>query len=158
LVNGPLTWWVARERQAGWQEALQAAGLAACESLIVHGDWSAASGEVRLGELLDRCRDIDAVLAGNDQMALGVLCRAHRLGRRIPEDLAVVGFDNTPESAYFWPPLTTVHLRHVEIGRLAVEQLVNLIEVQRQADGEAAPATIVLKPELVVRESSVSRG
>jgi LacI family transcriptional regulator len=156
LVNGPLTWWVARERQAGWQETLKHAGRAADESLIVHGDWSAASGEQRLAQLLEQQPDIDAVLAGNDQMALGVLRAAHLRGRRIPEDLAVVGFDNTPESALYWPALTTVHLRHVEIGRIAVEQLVGMIEA-RQSNGHGEPVTVMLKPELVVRESSVTR-
>jgi LacI family transcriptional regulator len=156
LVNGPLAWWVARERQAGWQETLQAAGLPADESLVVHGDWSAASGEQRMADLLARRPDVDAVLVGNDQMALGVLRKAHQMGRRIPHDLAVVGFDNTPESAHFWPALTTVDLRHVEIGRLAVEQLVKMIEAQHEGNGDGPPATVILKPELIVRESSAA--
>jgi len=156
LVNGPLTWWVARERQTGWQETLQTAGLAADDSLIVHGDWSAASGEQRMAELLARRPDIDAVLVGNDQMGLGVLRKTHQAGRRVPQDLAVVGFDNTPESAFFWPALTTVDLRHVEIGRLAVEQLVKMIEAQHEGNGASQPVTVTLKPELIIRESSAA--
>ena len=157
MVNGPLTWWVAGERQAGWQHTLQSAGLAAGDSLVVYGDWTAASGEQRMTELLEQQPEMDAVLVGNDQMALGVLRAAHLKGRRIPEDLAVVGFDNTPESAHYWPALTTVHLRHVEIGRIAVEQLVGMIEARHQDNGDGEPVTVMLQPELVVRESSVIR-
>jgi LacI family transcriptional regulator len=156
LVNGPLSWWVARERQDGWREALQLAGQPDDESLVVHGDWGAASGEQRFVELLERQLDVDAVLVGNDQMALGVLRAAHVHGQRIPQELAVVGFDNTPESALYWPALTTVDLRHAEIGRTAVEQLAGMIETQRQADHSIEPVTITLKPELIIRESSAT--
>jgi DNA-binding LacI/PurR family transcriptional regulator len=157
LVNGPLEWWVARERQSGWGDALRSAGLPHDADAIAYGDWSAVSGERALLELLGRRPELDAVVAGNDQMALGALRAAHLRGIRVPEELAVVGFDNTPESAVYWPALTTVHLRHLEIGRLAVERLVELIETQRE-DGEKARAiTDVLTPELVVRESSLRR-
>jgi LacI family transcriptional regulator len=154
LVNGPLTWWVARERQSGWQDALQSAGLDAPESRIVYGDWSAVSGETCLTELLDREPDLDAVLVSNDQMALGALRAAHRKGRRIPEDLAIVGFDNTPESSQYWPSLTTVDLRHSEIGRTAVEQLIAMIDAKLANKSEPEPVTVTLQPELIVRESS----
>lgn len=158
LINGPLTWWVARERQSAWQHALQNAGLEAPESRIVFGDWSAVSGEERLKELLEREPDLDAVLVSNDQMALGALRTAHRKGLRVPEDLAVVGFDNTPESAEYWPSLTTVDLRHAEIGRTAVEQLVELINKQKEENAAIEPFTVVLQPELVIRESSSKAG
>ena len=59
--------------------------------------------------MLEVCPDIDAIFASNDQMALGVLHAAHRLGRRVPDELSVVGVDNIAEASHFWPPLTTVH-------------------------------------------------
>src|SRR5258705_11733003 len=107
LVAGPSGWWDARERQAGWHVALRLAGRDTSRTLIVEGDWSAASGEQGLRDLLARRPDMDAVFVSNDQMALGVLRVAPALGRRVPADLAVVGFDNVPESAYFTPSLTT---------------------------------------------------
>jgi LacI family transcriptional regulator len=108
LITGPMTWGVARQRQLGWQDALVAAGLTSTDSQIIQGDWSAASGERGLHQLLAQYPDMDAVFACNDQMALGVLRAAQQLGWRVPEDLAVVGFDNIPESAYFWSPLRAV--------------------------------------------------
>ena len=73
---------------------------------------------------------MDAVFAGNDQMALGVLRAAHLAGRRVPDDLAVAGFDNIPESAYFWPPLTTVNQNLKAVGGEAVRALNELIDAR----------------------------
>jgi LacI family transcriptional regulator len=156
IITGPLAWWEARERCAGFAEALLAAGLSLPEALQVEGDWTAASGEQAMRRLFERRPDIDAVFASNDQMALGALRAAHALGRRVPADLAVVGFDNTPESAYFWPPLTTVFQRPDEAGRLAVRELQRIIEARHEGRENDAAVALLLPPELVVRESSVS--
>jgi DNA-binding LacI/PurR family transcriptional regulator len=155
LINGPLAWWEARERYAGWQDTLLQAGLQMSPSLVVNGDWTAASGEQGMRRLLEQQPDVDAVFACNDQMALGALGVAHQSGRRIPQDLAIVGFDNTPESACFWPPLTTVNQQLTEVGRIAVEVLHKLIESKRQDRDGAEPAATLLAPELVIRASSV---
>ncbi len=153
LITGPLAWWEARERFAGWQDMVRAADLDASSSLVVEGDWSAASGARAMRILLDQEPDIDAVFVCSDQMAIGAVGVAHQIGRRMPQDLAVVGFDNIPESAFFWPPLTTVYQQLIDVGCLAVQNLHQWIEAKRK--GEAAPLeNIVLKPELVVRESS----
>jgi LacI family transcriptional regulator len=85
IVTGPLRWWEAQERLRGWRETLEEHGLQASESLIVEGDWTVISGEQGLYRLLDQCPEIDAVFASNDQMALGVLHAAHRMGRRVPD-------------------------------------------------------------------------
>lgn len=155
ILTGPANWHVAQQRQLGWQDALQMA----CESKqIVEGDWSAASGERGLRRLLEQYPKLDAVFVANDQMALGVLQAAHQLGRQVPKDLGVVGFDNTPESAYFWPPLTTVRHQLVEQGKLAVKALAGMIEAQRQTGKIVQPETTLLQPELVVRKSSLLPG
>ncbi len=157
-VSGPNDWWEVRERGIGWAEALDEAGLWCDDSLIVAGDWYASSGEGGLGTLLERHPDLDAVVAGNDQMALGVLRAARLAGRRVPDDLAVVGFDNIPEAAYFWPPLTTVdqHLR--DVGSEAVRLLNQLIDARLAGhpgpDVVWAPGSVTVQPELIVRESS----
>jgi DNA-binding LacI/PurR family transcriptional regulator len=98
--------------------------------------------------------DIDAVFASNDQIALGALGIAHRMNRRVPQDLAVVGFDNIPEAAYFWPSLTTIYQQLVDIGRIAVKNLHEMIVARRSQGEPVQPLTTLLKPELVVRASS----
>jgi len=155
LISGPLTWWEARERYAGWRDTLQRAGVEVSLSLVVNGDWSAASGEQGMRRLLEQQPDIDAIFACNDQMALGALGVAHQSGRCVPRDLAIVGFDNTPESAFYWPPLTTVYQQLVEIGRVAVQVLHKLIEARRHNDDGIGPVATILEPQLVIRASSL---
>jgi LacI family transcriptional regulator len=157
LISGPLAYRAARERHAGWRQALVEAGLDPDPSLVVEGDWLSPSGARGAQELLQRHPDLDAVFACNDDMALGVLGVAHATGRRVPADLAVVGFDNTPTSAHFWPPLTTIHTHVVDAGRLAVRELHSMIEAKQAGQGSSEAATRSLTTELVVRMSSVTR-
>ncbi len=157
-VSGPTAWWEARERLHGWRHALTCAGRPADESLVVAGDWTAASGEAGLATLLGARPDIDAIFAANDQMALGVLRAAHRMGKRVPEDLAVVGYDNTPDSAYFWPALTTVRQRLLDVGKLAVQTLHTMIEARRFGRELPVPTLQSLSPELIARESTMGMG
>ena len=157
LITGPLDWWAARQREQGWRDALEEAGLRVNDKLIVEGDWSAASGEQSLLQLLQQSPEIEAVFACNDQMALGVLKAARKNGLNVPKDLAVVGLDDVPEAAFFCPPLTTVRQDLDELGRSAVQELGRLIEASRQNDVDAEPETIWLQPELVIRESSTVR-
>ncbi len=153
VITGPATWWNADQRRLGWQDALKAAGLPVDERLVVEGDWSAASGERALHRLLTVQPDLDAVFACNDQMALGVIRAAYTLGLRIPGDLAVVGFDDIPEAAFFCPSLTTVHQDVVELGRRAVTEFVRLLQEQ-QREGDNGAHAVLLAPRLVERESS----
>lgn len=155
IITGPLTWWEARERYTGWQAALHQTGLPTSSSLVFEGEWTAASGEQGLLTLLNQEPDIDAVFASSDQIALGVLSSAHRLGRRIPHDLAIVGFDNIPESGCFWPPLTTVYQQLIDVGRIAVQTLHRMIEANRQLKTPDEATVTLVKPELIVRASSL---
>ncbi len=155
IICGPTSWWEVRERLGGWSSALGAAGLESSPQLIIEGNWTATSGEAALKTLLQRRPDIDAVFACNDQMALGALRYCHATGRTVPEELSIVGFDNTPESAFFWPALTSVRQHLAEMGRVAVNELHRLIG--RRAKGGrdlGSPISRVLQPELIVRESS----
>lgn len=154
-ISGPLDWWEARQRKAGWQDTLHEAGLPAAEHHWQTGNWSAASGEQAIRQLLAGYPQMDAVFVANDQMALSVLQTACRRGFRVPHDLAVVGFDGIAESAYYWPPLTTVYQNQRELGCTAVRELVRAIEANHQEGEPAQPAAITLDPELIVRESSV---
>jgi LacI family transcriptional regulator len=153
LITGPLTWWEAQQRQQGWRDTLEEAGLP-WQGLAVEGDWSAASGEAGMHALLDRAPDLRAVFASNDQMALGALQAARQAGRRVPADLAVVGFDDIPEAAYFCPPLTTIRQDLLKLGTHAVQLLQKVLEAQKNGDG-LRPEVVWVEPELIVRDSSV---
>ena len=155
IITGPLTWWEARERYAGYRDTLRQAGRELSPLLAVEGDWTAASGERGMRMLLEQQPDVDAVFAGNDQMALGAMGVLHQLGRRVPQDIAIVGFDNIPESAYFWPPLTTVQQRLVDAGCIAVQVLQKFIEAQQQGKDHTETVTSLLATELVIRVSSL---
>jgi LacI family transcriptional regulator len=157
IITGPLAWWEAQQRQTGWRETLRAHGLEASDDLVAVGDWTANSGEQALYRLLAQVPDLDAVFASNDQMALGVLHGAHRLGRRVPEDLSVIGVDNIAESSHFWPSLSTVSQPLRDAGAQAVRDIDAAIRRTKQPRWvpEAPAAGIaLLEPELIVRESS----
>jgi LacI family transcriptional regulator len=153
-ISGPLDWWESRERQAGWQDALLAAGVPQADLHSEEGTWSSSSGERALVRLLASHAEMDAVFVSNDQMALGVLQVACRQGIRVPQDLAVVGFDGLPETAHYWPPLTTVYQDQQRLGQIAVEELIRRIEAGRKG-ATVEPKAILLQGELIVRESSV---
>lgn len=155
LITGPLAWWEARQRQSGWQDALDEAGIPIERNLVVEGDWEAASGERGLRRLLEQRPDVEAVFVSNDQMALGALQAARKLGVRVPEDLALVGVDDIPESVYSCPPLSTVRQDMVELGRCAVRELGRTIQATQQGQALVEPKTILLEPELIIRESSL---
>ena len=155
-ISGPLGWWDASERKVGWQDALRDAGSQVTGQNWELGDWSAASGERAIHRLLDKYPGMDAVFTANDQTALGVLRAIHQEGLHVPQDLAVVGFDNTVESAYYWPALTTIEQDLQKLGCTTVRELVHIIETHQK--GETAEAkNIFLQPELVARESSQAR-
>lgn len=154
LISGPQEWWEAREREVGWREALQQAGRENLEQLKAPGDWTAASGYNAMIQLLDRVPDLEAVFVSNDSMSLGALQAAVGYGRSVPRDLAIVGFDDIPESAYFSPPLTTVRQDLLEVGCQAVRLLNQILQADRNGEPFATQVSIV-KPQLIVRQSSL---
>jgi DNA-binding LacI/PurR family transcriptional regulator len=157
IITGPRSWWEAQERLAGWREVVTEAEYSHVDSLIVEGDWNPPSGDVGLHTLLDRDPEIDAVFISNDQMAVGALKAARRLGFNVPEDLGIVGFDDIPEAAYFYPPLTTIRQDTRKLGAMAVDQISTLIQAQ-QAGEILEPDIAWLEPRLIVRKSSVRNG
>ena len=144
-LTGPMDWIEAGMRRAGWQQAHADRGVLPGAELA--GDWSAQSGHESGLRVADD-PDVSAVFVANDAMALGLLAALHERGRRVPEDISVVGFDDVPESAYYWPGLTTVNQQFSELGRRAVELTL------RALDGEQAPSVDLLEPQLVVRQST----
>ena len=156
IITGPLSWWEARERLAGWREIVTEAGYIDIDNLIVEGGWDPPSGDVGQHTLLDRDPDIDAVFVSNDQMALGALQAARRLGLEIPEDLGIVGFDDIPEAAYFYPSLTTMRQDTRKLGAMAVDRMSTLIQAQQTGE-TLEPDISWLEPRLIVRKSSVRK-
>jgi DNA-binding LacI/PurR family transcriptional regulator len=152
-ISGPLDWWESRQRRQAWQETLERAGMKVTDRQWIEGNWSSASGEAAFDQLLQTYPEMDGVFVANDQMALAVLKAANQRGLVIPKDLAVVGFDNFAESAYFWPSLTTINHNHFELGCRAVQEVVKQIEAMHNHEGLEAE-TILLSTELVVREST----
>ena len=144
-VSGPQSWILTKWRIQGWRDALRAAHSRA--PALVEGDWSPRSGYLAGRRLLEN-RAVSAVFLANDAMAQGFLAAARELGRRIPEDVSVVGFDDDPGAEYATPPLTTVRLDFPAIGRSIFDLAV------RQMTGVAGGDTVAVSPELVVREST----
>ncbi|RZS91538.1 LacI family transcriptional regulator [Motilibacter rhizosphaerae] len=145
-VAGPLDWLEADARVEGWRQVLQDAGRPVPE-LRHRGDWSAGSGYAA-GLALAEDPTVEAVFVANDPMALGVLRALSERGRRCPEDILVVGFDDVPESAFYLPPLTTVRQDFPALGRKSIDLLLAQIQGSRVERSEVVPA------QLVVRTSS----
>lgn len=152
-VMGPSQSLEAQLRAEGWRATLQEAGIERPVPSI--GDWSARAG-YHVGCRLARDSSVTAVFVSNDQMALGLLRAMHEGGRRIPDELSVVGFDDIPEATYFTPPLTTVRQDFGEVGSRALRALVEAI--QSFSGSGSHPSGSLIAPELVVRASTSAAG
>ncbi|MFJ4046272.1 LacI family DNA-binding transcriptional regulator [Microbacterium sp. NPDC089987] len=137
-LAGPSGSFAAAERERGWREALAAAGVEPPD--VMRGDWSAASGFESVARM--PASGVTAIFAANDQMALGALRALAESGRRVPDEVAVIGFDDIADAANFQPPLTTVRQDFDALGELTVDALVEWIEGARPADLLLAPALI----------------
>ncbi len=148
-ISGPLNWFGAIARHVQWMETVHQAGLTPMMS--VEGDWSARSGYEALRRLLKEDPNFTALVVGNDQMALGASYALSEQGRRIPQDVSIVGFDDIPEAAFFQPPLTTIRQEFDQLGDIGVRYLLELIH-----NPDTPIEQHVLYPELVVRKSSIA--
>ena len=133
------------DRLAGYRDEIVASGR---RPIVAFGDFGRESGSAAMSRLLEDEPRLDAVFVASDLMASGALRTLRRAGRRVPDDVAVIGFDDTAVAWYAEPPLTTVHQPILDIGRTMARQ------VLRMAGGEAVEPSIVLPAELVVRESA----
>ncbi|MFC8662227.1 LacI family DNA-binding transcriptional regulator [Streptomyces sp. NPDC057199] len=146
-LAGPQRWYAAKDRLEGWRAALATHGRD--EPPVVEGDWSAASGYAA-GRKLAADHEVTAVFAANDDMAIGLIRALTEAGRRVPEDVSVVGFDDIPVAAYVTPPLTTVRQPFDTVAQEGLKRLVHAIE-NPQADPVPASDPPV---DLVVRAST----
>ncbi len=124
-ISGPPRWRVSDLRRSGWRQALEAAGAPVPPVLV--GDWTARSG-YEAGQRLAADPDVTAVFAANDQMALGLMRALRQAGRRVPQDVSVVGFDDIPEAEFLTPALTTLRQDLLGIAAYGVGLLVEAIE------------------------------
>jgi len=138
-------------RYRGFQQAMAAHGLAIDAELVRSGDFTFRSGVEAAHQLLSRRQRPSAVFASNDDMALGVLAAAQRLGLAVPGDLSIAGFDDSPAAGLVWPALTTVRQPVAQMARRAVELLIAPATEAAEA-ADAVPA--VLPHELLVRDST----
>ncbi|ALE94213.1 LacI family transcriptional regulator [Arthrobacter alpinus] len=145
-VAGPRDWSDAMARLESWRRTLRDAGKDVPP--VLHGDWSPESG-YRSGLILARMPEVTAILVASDEMAFGVIRALSELGRRIPEDVSVVGIDDIDLAAYANPPLTTIRQSFEDTGRRAVMHLVAQIA---NPDAESPPDLVA--PTLIVRGST----
>jgi DNA-binding LacI/PurR family transcriptional regulator len=148
IVAGPLDMVAGMDRLDGYRDGLLAAGLPQPAGLVEVGDFGEESGAAATRRLLDRAPDLDAVFAASDLMAAGALRALKAAGRRVPEDVAVIGFDDSAIARYAEPPLTTVRQPVEEMGRQMTRLLLAKVA------GEAAGMSVILQTELVVRASA----
>ena len=145
-ICGPLDTLCAQHRRAGFLDVMRARGHAVDPRLMVEGDFAEPSGYYAMRALLPLRPD--AVFAGNDVMAFGALRALREVGLRVPEDVAVVGFDDVPAAAAADPPLTTVRQPTARMAVVATQMLIDVIERQ-----DALKHRIVLPTELIIRKS-----
>jgi LacI family transcriptional regulator len=139
---------LAVERVAGLRSALADAGIDLPDSAIFTGDFEHGSGEAAVQTLLEHHPDLTAIFAANDHMALGVIKGLRRVGRRIPDDISVIGFDNISFCTIVSPELTTIAQPIIEVGQRVIQLLIMHIH-----EPTAPPEVVVLQPTLIIRES-----
>ncbi|XVV07238.1 LacI family DNA-binding transcriptional regulator [Actinosynnema sp. CA-248983] len=150
-VSGPPNWFDSSGRVEGWRKALEDAGAEVPP--LVPADWSARAG-YQAGQMLARMPEVTAVFAANDHLALGILRAMHERGRRVPEDVSVIGFDDVPEAEFFIPPLTTVRQDFAAVAREALDLLLAQVTVE----GGSGDTRRTIAPALISRGSVAPPG
>lgn len=150
LITGPPAYAASKLRQAGYQDALAAHGIAVDEAAIVEGDFTFPSGVTGVAELLDGVPGLTAIFASNDDMALGALQGAVAAGVSVPRDLSLVGFDDTPSALFSTPTLTTIRQPVAEMAAEATRGLIGLL----RADSTKPSGLVTVPYELIKRQSA----
>lgn len=147
FLGGPEDELEVQLRFKGYEASLHAAGIPRDDNLIVYGDFRTASGREAVARLLDRAPDLDAVFANGDLMAIGAMARLQELGYRVPEDIAVVGYDDLSIARHTQPPLTTIRQHLPEAGRLLVQNLIQYLQT-------GVVTNVSIPVDLVIRKST----
>lgn len=149
LITGPADHKSSLLRFNGYKEALEAAGQEIDDDVIVRGDFTYVSGMRATVDLLASDHPPTAIFACNDDMAAGAIAAAHQAGLKIPEDISIVGFDDTKNASAMWPPLTTIRQPIRDMARTAIEIL-----GRKTPETQTDPVSVTLDYELIVRESA----
>ncbi len=147
-IHGPSTFRSAHERLSGFKKGLKEQGLSLSKAMTVEGAYTFDSGVAGAEKLIYGDNRPTAIFTGNDEMAVGAYQAVRKAGLRVPDDISIVGFDDTPMAARVWPPMTTVRLPIREMGRAAAKLL---LKEPLEQEGEGP---VSFTPEIVVRESS----
>ncbi len=150
ITNAPLSYTSAQQRKAGYANALRQRNIELESSLIREGNYTPASGYHAMKDLLTETPRPSAVFVASDVVAAGAILAVRRAGLRIPEDMAVVGFDDIPMAEYLDPPLTTVRLPAFGLGWAAGERLIRMIR-----DADLEQNGLFLESQLIIRESTL---
>ena len=149
-IAGPPQVVAAAERRQGFHDAMWTAGLRS--DLVEQGELDRDGGELAMSRLLARADHIDAVFVASDEMAAGAIWAAQVVGRRVPDDIAIIGFDDSPVAAATRPSLSSVRQPIEQMGREMTEMLLSM-----SAGGSHPPLQVIVGPELVIRESTAAR-
>jgi LacI family repressor for deo operon, udp, cdd, tsx, nupC, and nupG len=152
MITGPPDWKSVKDRSTGFRLALAHAGIEAQTASVVHGDWSYASGYHAATRLFRQTPHASGLFVQNDRMAIGAMRAMREMHIRVPEDVAVVGYDDILPAAYSSPPLSTVRQPMQEVGQLATQLLIEAI-----GSRDVEKKEVLLKTELIVRASSGHR-
>jgi DNA-binding LacI/PurR family transcriptional regulator len=147
-IAGPETSFSAVHREQAWRRTLQEAGIT--PPPVLRGDWTCESG-YQHGRTLGERKDVTAIFAANDQMGLGAMQALHELGRDIPGEISIVGFDDMDVARSFWPPLTTIRQDFAAVGRLSIRKL-----LRRVCDAGTRNDTTIVPTELIIRGSTAA--
>ena len=132
----------------GYRKAMEDAGLTVKESRIAYGDFSFQSGKTCMKKLLDLDKEITAVFAASDDMAIGAISAAYERGMSVPNELSVIGYDNTKVAEMSYPPLTTIAQPLYEMGIEGMKILIKYIETHEKQ------SSVVMPFELIERKSA----
>jgi LacI family transcriptional regulator len=147
FISGPLDHPDAQQRLFSYRSELSARGIEPDDQLLGQGDFQEAGGKKAMNSVLQRGVSFSAVIAANDQMAYGARLALHLGGLRVPEDVSLLGFDDLPHSAFTLPPLTTVRQPVYDIGKLAAQAALKLLNGDK-------PEPVLIEAQLIAREST----
>jgi LacI family transcriptional regulator, repressor for deo operon, udp, cdd, tsx, nupC, and nupG len=150
MITGPEYWKAVQDRYEGYRQALEAASIPVDDSIIVIGDFSYQSGYKATQQLLSYGIPFSAIFAQSDQMAIGAIRALREAGMRIPQDVAIIGYDDIPAAAYCYPPLTTIRQPLQELGRIATQLLIKIVE----GDNGVVNNEVLLRTEVIERASA----
>jgi LacI family transcriptional regulator len=152
-ITGPLTMTAGIDRRDGFLSGLRTAGMTLQDGFMVEGDFTEQGGYEAMQRLLSLEERPQAVFAASDMIAVGAMKAARAAGLRVPEDVALVGFDDIPLASAVEPPLTTIRQPIEQLGHTAATILLDNLARSQDGDGNIPPQRIVLPTELVLRES-----